>query len=143
MQELPQPQFYKDQSYPGTFPTYKAIRIAPKAAGSKGLAEGGKERLRVPEDCCKTEGEGCGCYYKDLKFHDALNNTGLTLSIDRAPSRFPLWIQAFRSVHSMNFTRLLVRSTRRTRWHLTVEARAICAPCVRGQQAEEHGRSAD
>ena len=45
MQELPQPQFYKDQSYPGTFPTYKAIRIAPKAAGSKGLAEGGKERL--------------------------------------------------------------------------------------------------
>jgi len=111
MQELPPSSHYTPRKYPGTLAKYDLLGF--KNTAYFGREASAKRPLRIPEDCCsrRTAASGrssCECFSHAEQLHSLNHTLGLTLSIDQLPERFPMWTQAFRFVHSHNFTRLLV-----------------------------------
>ena len=98
MRELPPPSQYKQVRYPGTDPLYRAILLSDE------LANRTKGHVDIPKSCKR---EKDGCWEQKIQFHDKTKTTGMALTVDQDSSRFPLWVQAFRFVHSRNFTSLL------------------------------------
>ena len=97
MKELPDPSQYEVQSYAGTKPTYHAIQVDGETDGV----------CQVPKDCSRQNETQGACYKRKVQLHDDAFSTGRALTAEAAPSRYPFWIQAFRFVHSVNFTSLL------------------------------------
>ena len=52
--------------------------------------------------------DACTDVRTQAKLHHWNHSIGWTLVATSTPERFPLWLQAFRFVHSVNFTSLLV-----------------------------------
>ena len=107
MHELPGKDLYKPLRYAGTDPTYEGIRLA--AAGMAGA-----KPLVIPDGCClrsHRKNQPCRCYLDTLQLHDSRQKTGWAIPWHDSsfPShRLPFWVQAFRLVHSSNFTSLLI-----------------------------------
>jgi len=113
MEELPPPSTYHSGPYPGTSPTYRALHV------SSDIRNG--THVHVPEQCFNqrpdkhkaagsdltTKRNKAGCWLEDVQLHDTKARNGLTLTVDQDASKYPLWVQAFRLVHSRNFTHLL------------------------------------
>ena len=53
--------------------------------------------------------EKAGCWLEKIPMHSQSATKGLTLTVDRDASKYPLWVQAFRLVHSRNFTHALYK----------------------------------
>jgi hypothetical protein len=98
MRELPPPSQYKQVAYPGTDPLYRAILLSDE------LANRTKGHVDIPASCKKKKD---GCWHKQIQFHDKSKTKGMALTVDQDSTRFPLWVQAFRFVHSRNFTNML------------------------------------
>ena len=98
MRELPPPSQYKQVAYPGTGPLYRAILLSDE------LANRTKGHVDIPGSC---KNKKDGCWLQDIQFHDVTKTKGMALTVDEDSTRFPLWVQAFRFVHSRNFTSLL------------------------------------
>jgi hypothetical protein len=94
LNELPSPSEYHRQVYAGTEANHKIINVEPEQRGV----------CSIPKDCGVKNGV---CFQKQVRLHDRHFNTGLVLTANAAPKRYPFWVQAFRLVHSMNFTSLL------------------------------------
>ena len=98
MRELPPPSQYKQVAYPGTDPVYGAILLSDE------LANRTKGHVDIPGSC---KNKKDGCWVQNIQFHDVTKTKGMALTVDEDSTRFPLWVQAFRFVHSRNFTNLL------------------------------------
>ena len=98
MEELPSPSIYSDQSYAGTAPNYNALHL------SNDLKNQRKTKLFIPSDC---DGGKNGCWSKNVNLHSPNARRGKVLTTENNTTKYPLWTQALRLVHSRNFTGLL------------------------------------
>jgi len=94
MKELPPASQYKVQRYAGTHSKKNIIQLRGDGA------------CTIPKDCSSEQGRGV-CYHKTVRLHDRGFQAGRILTAQATPSRYPFWLQAFRFVHSVNFTSLL------------------------------------
>lgn len=111
MKELPPVSTYTQARYPGTDPKYRAYHLSPDLYN--------RTHVHVPEQCFKKGAEDhsspnvlenrkkAGCWLEEVQLHDLKAKTGYALTVDTDASKYPLWVQAFRLVHSRNFTHLL------------------------------------
>ena len=99
MEELPPPKSYQPARYPGTDPKYKAYQVAASKIGNG-------THVHIPTDCGENK-KSAACWKQNVQLHSKKATKGLTLTVDQDASRYPLWVQAFRLIHSRNFTHLL------------------------------------
>jgi hypothetical protein len=115
MEELPppstSPSTYKSARYPGTDPSCRAYHLASNLQN--------RSHVHMPEQCFKKRsGEHrdpeilkkrrkAGCWLEDVQLHSPHAKYGRTLTVNQDASAYPLWVQTFRLVHSMNFTHLM------------------------------------
>uniref|UniRef100_A0A7S1ZNC1 Uncharacterized protein n=1 Tax=Ditylum brightwellii TaxID=49249 RepID=A0A7S1ZNC1_9STRA len=103
MKELPPPSTYAKRRYPGTDPKYKAYQVS-----STNIPNG--THVHIPSDCkVKGNNELRKCWMQNVKLHSSKATTGRTLTVDQDASRYPLWVQAFRLIHSRNFTHTMYK----------------------------------
>ena len=98
MEELPDHSAYTRQAYAGTNPSPAVLCVRSNT----------QKLVRVPGDCNGTESDSSDCYRKTVHVHSTDANKGSTLFVQSTPRNYPFWLQAFRLVHSTNFTKLLV-----------------------------------
>ena len=95
MNELPPPEVYKPQGYAGTAPTFPVIKL-------------GKDNVTVPGQCASiNDTDHTSCWHERVELHQRNHTAGRILTVNTDATNYPLWVQAFRFVHSRNFTNLL------------------------------------
>ena len=99
--DLPDKSAYRTQEYAGTSGKCDCIRVNETRARLFGRA------VKIPQDCCSSVGPNCPCYRERWTMHNS-SKTGRVLPQSLLTDQHPLWVQAFRLVHSTDFTRLLV-----------------------------------
>ena len=114
MKELPPPDEYTAAPYPGTKPFYNAYHLS-----SPDLLKTKKDgHVHLPKECfnqqkfvkkhnstdINNKRRKAGCWLEEVQLHNPKATQGLTLTVDKDASKYPLWVQAFRLVHSRNFT---------------------------------------
>lgn len=99
MAELPHHSAYTRQEYAGTNPNPPVYCVRKNDVAHS---------VRVPDDCKGSESGPSACYSKTVNVHSENARKGSTLFVQQTPRLYPLWLQAFRLVHSTNFTQLLV-----------------------------------
>jgi hypothetical protein len=109
MEELPPPDRYKSNNYAGTDPMYKTLHVAADLKNREG-------HIHIPQQCHMGEAgthddealnrkrREAGCWLESVQLHDLKSTRGRTLTVNDDATSFPLWVQAFRFVHSTNFT---------------------------------------